>query len=243
MYIFKKPKLPAVPYYISLPMELYYEILKYCTTKSLLQFRLVSKSTMAIANSLLCKSLLVPFIDLSIKTRTLEIEYNSAQDTQRPLLEHYRGFLNPPTLNDDLTEVVWYTNVREELKVVLECLCRLKGGVMLPDNERMHWPEIKNMLKKSDFRLWISSLLTNVEFIKILDTKKVEQIIRVDPLITYERLREVSTAGYRLLIVVAACLQFSSISYELTGKQEKFETSIFLQKRMAQFLDSITLKL
>jgi hypothetical protein len=38
-------------------------------------------------------------------------------------------------------------------------------------------------------------------------TLAVENIIRLDPFITYERLREVSLAGYRLLIKVAAALQ------------------------------------
>ena len=50
-----------------------------------------------------------------------------------------------------------------------------------------------------------------------------------DPNITYERLREVSTAGYKMLIVVAAVLQYAGIAEELRGLKRKcvgFESSV-----------------
>lgn len=89
----------------------------------------------------------------------------------------------------------------------------------LDSTSRISWIDIRRILKRSDFKLWLANLAVNVEFIDIKyvlmnscsivylyfkflsclnrDTKKVEQIIRVDPLITYERLREVSMAAYR----------------------------------------------
>jgi hypothetical protein len=50
-----------------------------------------------------------------------------------------------------------------------------------------------------------------------------------DPNITYERLREVSTAGYKMLIVVAAVLQYVGIAEDLRELKRKcigFETSV-----------------
>jgi hypothetical protein len=158
-------------------------------------------------------------------------------------MDHYRGFLSAPATNDFLTEIIWYANVPREVQIVMECLCRLKGGIAQPDNERMEWIDIKKIIKRSDFRMWLACLATNVEFIRPSDAKKVEQIIRVDADITYERLRDVSMAGYRLLIQVAACLQFSTISTELEIKRDKLEYYKENQENCANFLDSITLRL
>jgi hypothetical protein len=62
-------------------------------------------------------------------------------------------------------------------------------------------------MQKSEFKAWFLNLNSAVNDVSIEATQQVENIIRLDPFITYERLREVSLAGYRLLIKVAAVLQ------------------------------------
>jgi hypothetical protein len=66
-------------------------------------------------------------------------------------------------------------------------------------------------MQRYDFKRWFLALDTSVESIPMPATVFVEHIIRMDPLITYERLRDVSLAGYRLLIKVAAALQVLNV--------------------------------
>ncbi|KAJ3347092.1 hypothetical protein HDU83_002386 [Entophlyctis luteolus] len=83
------------------------------------------------------------------------------------------------------------------------------------------WPVIKKHMTHYNFKNWVSNLRTNVDKIPFGAVKRVEHIIMHDPLITYERLREVSRPGYSLLIVVAACLQYGSIREEVDAKERE----------------------
>ncbi|KAJ3347535.1 Dynein heavy chain 10, axonemal [Entophlyctis luteolus] len=83
------------------------------------------------------------------------------------------------------------------------------------------WPAIKKHMTHYNFKNWVSNLRTNVDRIPFAAVKRVEHIIMHDPLITYERLREVSRPGYSLLIVVAACLQYGSIREEVDVKERE----------------------
>jgi hypothetical protein len=75
------------------------------------------------------------------------------------------------------------------------------------------------------------------------DTHKVENMIRFDATITYERLRDISLAGYRLLILVAASIQFSLINNRLEEKKMKTEALLHKLVNTSKFMDVITLKL
>jgi hypothetical protein len=241
--MYMNPKLPKVKPVVYLPLELWLAIFQLCPADVLLNGRLVCKKWKSISNVVLSERLRSPIVDLSLKARQARLEYKALQVEREPQLEHYREFLTVPGGAEHLSEVLWYSNVPLEVQTVCECLVRLRGGVTLPGTERMQWADIKKSMKRSDFKLWLHCLSSNVEFISISDTRKVEQIIRVDPTITYERLRDVSMAGYRLLILVAASLQFSSISDEIGGLRLKsviLETTL---KYTCQFMDSITLTL
>jgi hypothetical protein len=240
MYIV--PKLPKGKPTVHLPQELWLAVFQFCPATALLTARSVSKLWLKISNAVLADRLRSPLVDMALKTRQAQLELKSLEVEHGPQLDHYRSFLTIPGSTEHLSEIIWYTNVAPEVQTVCECLVRLRGGISLPDTERMSWNDIRKIIKKSDFKLWLHCLGANVEFINISDTRKVEQIIRVDPTITYERLRDVSMAGYRLLILVAAALQFSSISDEVSSVKNKaiaLETQL---KFTSQFMDAITLK-
>jgi hypothetical protein len=237
------PKLPKGKPVVHLPQELWLAVFQNLPAVALLNTRTVSKKWKALSNAVLAERLRSPLVDLSIKARQARLELKALKVEREPQLDHYREFLTAPGNAENLSEVLWYSNVPPEVQTVCECLVRLRGGIALPDSERMAWADIKRIMKKSDFKLWLHCISTNVEFVNISDTRKVEQIIRLDPTITYERLRDVSMAGYRLLIVVAASLQFSSISDEISTLNQKsvmLETTL---KYTCQFMDAITLNL
>lgn len=206
----KKPKIIK-----RLPEELWLGVLECLSVSDLLVVRSLSRKWKSMSNLVLSSILESRFIKLSYETEAADAKHKESEGVRLPLLAHYRDFLLVPTIHENLTEVVWYSNAPFEVQAVAECLVRLKGGVNLPDEERMPWSELRRIMKRADFKMWISSLSTNIEKVDYHDALQVEQIIRVEPLITYERLRDVSMAGYRLLILVAASLQYATIGHEL----------------------------
>lgn len=210
--ILKKSTLNAVN--TTLPMEIWALILK--KSDCLKKTRLLNKKFNNLSNDILM-TIYAPLVDeLSVNYSNSLASYNQLKSIKMPQLDHFKQFLLSPNTMENLNEIIWYTNAQVEVQSVCECLVRLFGAFPeLDSTSRISWIDMRRILKRSDFKLWLANLAVNVEFIDIKDTKKVEQIIRVDPLITYERLREVSMAAYRLLILVAASLQHSTISHEL----------------------------
>lgn len=222
----------------TLPMELWALILR--KSDSLKTTRLLNKKFNILSNDLLI-AIYAPLVDeLSLSYTNSLASYNQLKSIKLPHLDHYKQFLLSPTTMENLNETIWYTNAQVEVQSVCECLVRLFGAYPeLESTSRVSWTDMRRVLKRSDFKLWLANLAVNVEFIEISDTKKVEQIIRVDPLITYERLREVSMAAYRLLILVAASLQHSTISHELDQANQDCKK---VQKRLqnaSQFLERL----
>lgn len=48
-------------------------------------------------------------------------------------------------------------------------------------------------MSRYDFRTWLTNLRAGVDYVPIANVRKVERIIMLDPSITYENLRQVST--------------------------------------------------
>ncbi|KAJ3280020.1 hypothetical protein HDU76_009317, partial [Blyttiomyces sp. JEL0837] len=101
----------------------------------------------------------------------------------------------------------------------------------LPPFEPNSWSTIKKTMTRYDFKTWLTNLRVGVDYIPFANVKRVEKIIMMDPDITYERLREVSTAGYKLLILVAACLQYCSIAEDLKGRRRDV---VLVEKRCSK---------
>jgi hypothetical protein len=236
------PKLPKVRR-VYMPRELWLEIFEFCSVASLLNARSVNKAWNVLANDILAARLKNELLEVCVLSRNQEIDYKAIKQNCEAELGHYRDFLNVPGTVENLSEVISYINVQHEVQMVCECLVRLRGGVATPYTERMTWKDIRTRMKKSDFKIWLYNLSINVEFIDLEDIHKVENMIRFDVTITYERLRDISLAGYRLLILVAACIQFSIVSNRLSEKKVKTEA---LQRKLvnaSKFMDVITLKL
>jgi hypothetical protein len=104
------------------------------------------------------------------------------------------------------------------------------------------WALLKKSMSKFDFKNWFIHLNTNVDSIDIQDVYRVEHIIRLDPTITYERLRDVSQIGYKLLIVVAACLQYVKIYTELEAKKRELDTFNYKLVKSNKFLQIVSTK-
>jgi hypothetical protein len=76
-----------------------------------------------------------------------------------------------------------------------------------PDGQSISWNSVKKMSARS-IKEWFIGLST-IDYFGVM---QVEAIIQRDQDITYERLLEVSNPSYRLLIVVAAMLQYANLS-------------------------------
>jgi len=239
-----KSKSSSTSYY--LPIELWRLILEQVcksNTPSVLDpttLRLLNRKFKALSNIVLSRVYQSKVDSLSIECLALNGDFKALQAVKNPQLDHFRQFLMVPTTMENLNEIIWYTNAQIEVQSVCECLVRLFGAYKDIDSEtRISWIEIRKTMRKQEFKLWIANLAVNVEFVDIQDTKKVEQIIRVDPLITYERLREVSMPAYRLLILVAATLQYSTISSELALSKSKLSMVEKRLSRSTSFLDCL----
>ncbi|KAJ3268836.1 hypothetical protein HDV01_002155 [Terramyces sp. JEL0728] len=224
-------------------MQIWLHVFRFAPKQALLKIRVVNRKLSKLANIELVARAQAKFYQDCIYTREKQLEHNQMKIVKRPLLVHFREFLTAPSTAENLTEVTWFANAPPEVQVVCECLCRLKGGIDLPDDVRMPWGDIRRIMKKQDFKMWLMCLSTNVDFVSIIDIKKVEQIIRMDPMITYERLREVSMSGYRLLILIAASLQYATNADELSRKRVECEIAEAKLDVFSRFMDAITLNL
>ncbi|KAJ3325348.1 hypothetical protein HDV06_004207 [Boothiomyces sp. JEL0866] len=238
-----QPCLPIQVSTVNIPAEIWLNVFKFAPKPALLKIRIVNRKLSKLANIELLERSQAKFYLDCVYTREKQLEHKQMQIVKRPLLVHFREFLTAPSTAENLTEVTWFANAPPEVQVVCECLCRLKGGIDLPDDVRMSWSDIRRIMKKQDFKMWLMCLATNVDFISIIDIKKVEQIIRMDPLITYERLREVSMSGYRLLILIAASLQYATNADELSRKRIECEIAESKLDTFSRFMDAITLHL
>lgn len=218
-----KERTPSPMY--NLPNELIYEVLNKINTADLLSVRTTSSYLSSVANLILAsrmnKDILMYKLDL-VKSKAHMIEL---EETLRPHLTHYRQFLS--NLNTtEVSEVAWYKTCPTELHTVSTCLVLLKNGGLTQEDpsipshgQSISWPSVKKQLNRRDFKDWFTSLSTTVDAISYTGVKQVEAIIQRDQDITYERLREVSEPGYRLLIVVAAVLQYANLSEAIRSEE------------------------
>ena len=222
-----------------LPTEMLLSIFELLPNRDLATLRGVSQHLRAVSESLLIHRLESRVKGLQFQTKELQTQYDSMYAERKPQLRHFRGFLrNLPSSH--LTEVTWYTSPPAELLSVSECLCILKNGQQsVQRGSPGSWTEVKRSMSRYDFKTWFLNLPKTVESIDIQDVSVVQNIIMHDPTITYERLREVSMAGYHLLIVVAACLQFGTLAQDLKTKKtemKKTQTRLSLNQK---FLEAV----
>ncbi|KAJ1557429.1 hypothetical protein HK405_016048, partial [Cladochytrium tenue] len=174
-----------------------------------------------------------------------EARLTAAETEWLPLLRHYAGFLGGSgggagvtTAVADAAEAAWYASPPDELKSVCECLCILHlgdGGGSGGGESPMAWAAIRKHMARYDFRSWLSNLRTRVSGIAPGAVRRVEAVIVSNAAITYERLRDVSTPGYKLLIVVAACLQHARAAGELRARRGEAEAARGRAERMEAF--------
>ncbi|KAJ3159885.1 Dynein heavy chain 10, axonemal [Irineochytrium annulatum] len=219
------PPRPQLPY---IPNELILFIFSFCPTSTLLKTRLSSRRLKLLTDATLQPRLHALIVNLSAAQEDAEELYSVAERERRPHLRHYRNFLRNTTTSE-VTEATWYASPPQELKTVCECLCILSGDVVdgkkqtepisSTEPASLPWSTIKRHLSRASFKTWLTTLRASAHLIPISSIKRVERIIMLDANVTYERLREVSMAGYRLLIIVAACLQYCTIAEEVDGRR------------------------
>ena len=233
---YKKPSLPAPAKHPQAPIEIWLNIISFCNIEAVLNLRGINRAFLEMANKIL-RNRLGGVYTLKIDALSLcKSGHEQLVSSREPLLEHYREFLLPDT-SEFLNELCWYATVPREVRIVVQCILRLKGH-----SNANTWSEQRKILKSTDFRLWINSLPVHVNHIDIKNTRAVEYIIRNDPAITYVRLRAVSMAGYQLLIVVAACLQYSSIHDEIDLSKNALDQLARECSTRSQFMAAIEYK-
>ncbi|KAJ3296625.1 hypothetical protein HK104_001395 [Borealophlyctis nickersoniae] len=228
---------PPKPQPPTLPNELLFIIFDQLDTPDLCTIRVVSHRLCKVANVLLSGRIKEELSDLSEIKKEADTIYKDTESEKRPHLRHYRHWLRNSS-SHDIKEATWYPNPPAELKTVCECLCILQrapkirspssspSGVIDLDptppewlNTRLSWSLIKKELSSYSFKTWLTHLHTAVDHIPYYAIQRVEKIVVSDSTITYDRLREVSTTGYNLLILVAACLQYCTIADDLRRKE------------------------
>ena len=233
----KRPLKPTCSAFHILPNELLYLIFEKLSNKDLLKLRSTNKLNQSIANKILKSRLEKSVKSLTENLSALNTTYKQMYEERKPELRHFRGFLrNLPSSH--LTEMTWYNTAPQEIQTVCQCLAILKNGPNQTDTGDV-WNDVKKQMSKYDFKSWFLDLKKNVESIDIANIQIVQNIIAHDPTITYERLRSLSTSGYHLLIVIAACLQFGTIAQDLKIKKSIINSEQFRLNRNIQLLNAV----
>ncbi|KAH6570633.1 hypothetical protein BASA50_002770 [Batrachochytrium salamandrivorans] len=231
----------------ALPNELLLIVFEFCATEVLLKVRLTSAKIHSLTNVVLSHRFKGPVAMLALTTTTLAANHRNLVAAKSPQLAHYSQFLATSS-STEITEVAWYASPPAELQTVCECLCILRGVIPAPTSNqiatgpgrvRTPWPTLRRIMSRYDFKSWLVNLKENYESIDIAHIRRIEDIIRMDALITYERMREVSLAGYRLLIVVAAALQSGIICNEIVTSKLELKTFDRKYERARRFLAAV----
>jgi dynein heavy chain len=217
---------------LALPYEIHHLIFQGLSLEQLCALRGVSRESQAIVARTLRNRVEMHLSLLKQQRSEIQDQLNTREKVSAPNLRHYRSFLQQISLNE-ISEAMWYSSPPRELQIVCECLCILKLGNLC---NRLEWRSTKVALSKYEFKHWLSNLKTNVQRIPIENVKRVENIIANDSSITYERLRDVSMAGYRLLIYVAATIQYAKLHNELRVLKNRLEEIDKRSSSLSRFL-------
>jgi hypothetical protein len=217
-----------------LPNEMLLEIFIWLPCHELVKLRGVSRLIKQMSEVHLI-TILEEKLDF-IKTRldTIKGESEETEKRKRPLLLHYQSFLRTPT--EELGELSWMrTCSNVDLRTVCLVVCIMAGefNADLPvlasyttDQlaswiEQVDWTNIRKCLTRPSFKRWCrtmpetyAKMLTEIDETTLIKTDICDNLIIAKNL-SYERMREISDAGYRLLIIAAAGLQFTHVSEEL----------------------------
>jgi len=218
-----------------LPNEMLLEILIWLPASELVKLRGLNRLMKQMSEVHLIKMLEKKLDSIKTLLDTAKSETEETERRKRPLLLHYQSFLRVPT--DELGELAWMRScVNVDLRTVClvvvimagefdEQLPTLTGmtteqlGVWI---EQLDWLTIRKCLTRPSFKRWcrtmpqtFENMLTNgIDETTLLKTDVCDNLIIAKNL-SYERMREISDAGYRLLIIAAAGLQFTHVSEEL----------------------------
>lgn len=229
------PQLPISASFGSLPMELHMEIINRITQqKDLLALRAVNRYTRRLVDVVLRERFSIAIADSEAALKRSESSLEEANSVHQPIMAHCQSFIRRASCRT-LTELVHHSNPVNELQSVCACLCLLLGvdtsnvrnysGPYTSDriatdncgtapshfakidvNGDLRWAEIKRAMSKPQFKSWYVELSNNVNSIPMEFVEYVENVIRADPNISYERLAVVSSVAHELLVVISACL-------------------------------------
>lgn len=213
--------------YRSIPPEIIGIIGEYMDDGSLYELRGASRLCCCVLSGILLRrktsrhwNVLKRFADSKALSETMKSEMHMK-------LKHYNSFLTN-TSDSDINDVIWCWNPPAELPSVCRCLCilyilspprvfrRLMSRATAKNIKTvLPWHLVQVTMSNSQFRKWYSGLSATIERVPLGAATFVEEIIVSDPTLTYDRLRESSPTGYRLLIIVSACLQHCLISKDI----------------------------
>ncbi|KAI8913332.1 hypothetical protein EDD86DRAFT_104134 [Gorgonomyces haynaldii] len=230
------PKLPSP--LVPLPNELWLLIFSFAGSDTLTKSRLVSKRWRGMANFVLHQRLQQPLLALMDKSINLQNTFKSLEAVKKPDMAHYQTFMALADASD-ISESIWYPSPPVELRSVCECLVRLYDRSLIGSDATLQWAVIKKTMSKYEFKQWYINMKDSVKMVEYRSSKDVEDIIRQDPLITYERLRVVSLAGYRILIQVAACLQYCNIQNELHVNETELKAVQSILSKTVKFMNAV----
>ncbi|KAI8914950.1 hypothetical protein DFJ77DRAFT_416300, partial [Powellomyces hirtus] len=236
-----------------LPNELLLILLESMPTSQVCTMRTLNRQFAKLGNVVLLARLDARIEGLTLNDIDAKHALADAQAEFGPHLDHYKQFLRR-VAPSDLTEALWYSNPPEVLRAICECLCRLKGvtnetgrnrrnrfthPLDLASVEPMPWSVIKKTMARYEFKTWLLNLQVGVDFIPYNNIRVVEHIIMIAEDINYDHVRGVSLAGYRLLILVAACLQYSNIAEDLRAKRKASAAVEKILTNYRKFIDTV----
>lgn len=227
---------------LKLPTEIVLTLLAYLSTTELSLLRSTNRHIKQLVDWILVKDFKIRVSALHLEYKHAHTKYVDRELAMKPHLRHYKSFLTQISMLE-VNEAMWYASPPSELQTVCECLCLLfepeNSEHIQEENNRMSWLSIRKTMGKYEFKQWVQALSTNAHKISFKNAKIVEKMIAGDSSITYERLRNVSLSGYKLLIYVAACLQYCTISQDLKthfNLQEELSTRLNNSKNFLSYL-------
>ncbi len=257
-YNLRRKKLDPIDFALdALPNELLQELFEWIAIPDLLMLRACCKVIKPNAEFVLGRrfKLVIPRLERDLLYADAIVQ--TLESEKQPRMEHYRTFLKNASIAC-LNNVASQEPVADETLTVVACLSVLYRGMDLSrakwigedlildtsSVERIkNWPNLVKLIKSSTFHTWFLRLgrLDIHEWIPVDHISPVESIIMNDDRIQYAHIRQVDQDSYRLLIVVAACIQVVHISNELKTKRQ---TAYGLQTRLNKLrLLAETLKL
>lgn len=212
-------------------------ISEYLDVSSLYRLRSISKAYCSIISQILIGRQVREFEGVSQHYVCTAERVTELIKDKLKKLKHYSSFLASTSVLD-IYDTIWCQTPPQELLTLCRCLCifylvsRTNNSLLASEHMDskvvktiLPWHFVRNTMSDHRFRIWYSNLKTAINNVPNRASALVEEIIVSDTTITYDRLREISPVGYKLLIIISASLQHCLVRNDVMSMCLELKTS------------------